>query len=31
MQDLIMTEAVVDWAVEHPEAISIFQTHGIDY
>ena len=23
--------SVVDWAIEHPESVAVFEEHGIDY
>ena len=31
MSKLAITDAVVEWAIEHPEAIPVFEKHGIDY
>ena len=31
MSEPTITDAVVEWAIEHPEAIAIFEKHGIDY
>jgi len=31
MSKLTITEAVVEWAIEHPEAIPVFEKHGVDY
>ena len=31
MSKLTITDAVVEWAIEHPEAIAVFEKHGVDY
>jgi iron-sulfur cluster repair protein YtfE (RIC family) len=31
MSELTITDAVVEWAIEHPEAIPVFEKYGIDY
>jgi regulator of cell morphogenesis and NO signaling len=30
MSSLSISDAVVEWAIEHPEAIPVFEMHGID-
>jgi regulator of cell morphogenesis and NO signaling len=31
MLQLTIDDPVVDWAIEHPESIAVFEKHGIDY
>jgi regulator of cell morphogenesis and NO signaling len=31
MQELTIDDPVVDWAIDHPESIAVFEKHGIDY
>lgn len=31
MNLLTLDDPIVDWAVEYPEAIPLFESHGIDY
>lgn len=31
MSLLTLDDPIVDWAVEYPEAIRLFESHGIDY
>jgi regulator of cell morphogenesis and NO signaling len=31
MQQLTTSDPVVDWAIDCPESIPIFEKHGIDY
>jgi iron-sulfur cluster repair protein YtfE (RIC family) len=31
MSKLTITDAVDEWAIEHPEAIPVFEKHGVDY
>ena len=31
MQELTIADAVVDWAIEHVESITVFEKHGIEY
>jgi iron-sulfur cluster repair protein YtfE (RIC family) len=31
MRELTIDDPVVDWAIDYPSAIAVFEKHGIDY
>jgi iron-sulfur cluster repair protein YtfE (RIC family) len=31
MLQLTIDDPAVDWAIDHPESIAVFEKHGIDY
>lgn len=31
MITLDITDPIVDWVIEHPHAVALFEQHGIDY